>query len=398
MLHAIASANLRREPRNVRVMHHDLANVALIAISYEHLPPHSTEKNYVTVAELQLPYDSAQPLHVQHLEVPGVGVSSFALTRSVDGEQALLLVQCLFKKECAAAKETAETYVFRRASGYEAIYVRLPRPVPTAGRIWTAAASLHSPENAVEPTATQHSMSVLAASGSGLLQQPNALQCVRVLGTKSEVPATVEIPALSAFEVGAVLPISGTGGAQAVLMCHHLLLQVDLRATLSTTSTSPTSSSNAVVRRTWRWSPHDQLTSCCLVDHLLVAGTEDGNLVLWDSRADDADTPAARTHCPTGSDSAITGLHAPNAACIVSCALNGDVWGWQVPTDGPLPAVGAPSFPYVRTAPVVVRPHHSTEERCAVVNSKGGCLGMSGDGNLVAVIREYGGLEVYVCV
>ncbi|CCW63791.1 unnamed protein product [Phytomonas sp. EM1] len=154
------------------------------------------------------------------------------------------------------------------------------------------------------------------------------------------------------------------------------------------------------------WSPHNRLTACCARDAVLLAGTEEGDVVGWDLRRREPRATAADAWranltevVPNGVRVAITGVYAPHAMAFLTCALDGSVVYWSRKTEGeawegrvlsPTPGVHAPARG---------RDGHN---EVAVGNrdfapSGSGCVAMAGDGNLAAVVRELGELEVYWC-
>ncbi|CCW71807.1 unnamed protein product [Phytomonas sp. Hart1] len=152
------------------------------------------------------------------------------------------------------------------------------------------------------------------------------------------------------------------------------------------------------VRRSWRWSPYNRLTACCARDAFLFAATEEGDVVVWDLRrrgprasADDAWRGNLTEIVQNGVKVAITGIYAPHAMAFLTCALDGSVVYWTRQAEdeaweGILANPQSPNGENIDNEAEVVR------RGCA-----SGCVAMAGDGNLAAVVRELGELEVYWC-
>lgn len=413
---------------------------------------------YFTIAELDLPITAQSPdkrLRVQHVPVPGVAVTSLALLRSADGSSVYVVVQSVARRVAPGESPVTTTHVYRRvvhgaassasssggsssddtdneedeskrgargagevsSSPPRVRYQRLPRPVEDDGRVWTAATAINPVESGLPPRTTaangaaptaRHPQHVVAASGSGWWRQTNALQVIQVDGTRGRLQHTIELPVLSQFECGAVLPLPGLA-SHVLVRCHHAVVEVDLHlpAGVADPSAPVVFTSNEAVRRTWRWTPHDRITACCVKDHLLYAGTEEGVVLIWDTRqsSPDGEAPAPSRSAPTGVP--ITGIYAPYATDFVTCSLNGAVLAWR---QGEQDGTGNQSmpdafhFPEAAAAAAVAGgfPYSPSEPVSAVPSSAGivgaeGCVGVAGDSNLLAVIGESGRLQLFWC-
>ncbi|KPI89559.1 hypothetical protein ABL78_1327 [Leptomonas seymouri] len=328
-------------------------------------------------------------------------------------------------------------------AGVRVRYQRLPRAVAGAdSSLWTAATAFSAAEipifgvsaHTAATSAAAESIALVtasgvAAAGSDDALSENQLQLWSLNKTRLTLMATCRVPALCGFPVSHIVTIPGTQDV-AVLRCHNSLLEVDLAALRKACAHDPhTVTTNAFVTRAWRLSPHVRLTSCAVKDTLLYAGTEAGNVVVWDLRrptssaARGSECGAATSAQPQTSMSIkapITGLYAPYATGFVTCDASGGVRDWRERSEmaeednnessgagaaaacvrssnmsdkgceygvlhdaAGLPA--SPQFPYCSRVPV------------EAPNGGEGCVAMDGHGNLVAVVSECGRLCLYFC-
>lgn len=468
MLRRVAFTELSRDPQTVRLLHHTRGGVVIAAVA--HRPAHTahaasnpsaagTAPLFFTVVEMPAPNECGLPLRVVRVRVPrpATRVNAISLIRSPDGEEVFVVVQAVEEtaQSRGAVLKSVATYVYRRQlvaatgqgeneeeegsntaevlSGGETElrvrYQRLPRTVSGAdGPLWTATASFSPAEVPIfgRPTtaASSDTLALLTASCTTATDAEAAattqLQLWSLSGTRLSLVATCRLPALTGFAVEEVLTVPGTQNV-AILRCHNALLEVDLAGLrLECTRYPHTVTTDAVLTRGWRLSPHAALTACAMKDAMLYAGTEDGRVLLWDYRT----TTAAAPQSSASFKAPITGLYAPYATGFVSCDASGGVREWRDRADvaeeeeaqegsaaaaerhtgneedekgagrgvlrdlagqAAAAAAAASLFPYCPCAPV------------EVPGGAEGCVAMDGHDNFAAVVSESGLLSVYFC-
>lgn len=377
-LRAIGLTALPREPRGVKLLHHERGNVAIVATFYA---PTTTSPPYFTVVELDTPNEAGEPLRTFHLPLPSAAafVSGLIPLQSVDGKEVYVVVQAVLKAEEAEEEngESRETaiYVYQRsilsaeedeeargprnraaaavgsgsavaassssptiASGSRhgaggICYHRLPNVLMgSVAERWTATAALAMSENTTAPA--ESAASFTTASGGGADGDgANKLQVWQLRHGEVMVDGAVQLPALAGFPVEEIVLLPGPE-CRVLIRCHHMVVEVHLAPLLQQISGPPLSlTSNEAIQRAWRWSPHDRLTACHAKDALLYAATESGVVLVYDMRLkpsqETADAPAAAApKRSAASHVALTGLYAPHASGFVTCDAVGTVQWW----------------------------------------------------------------------
>ncbi|KPA78171.1 hypothetical protein ABB37_06343 [Leptomonas pyrrhocoris] len=289
-------------------------------------------------------------------------------------------------------------------AGVRIRYQRLPRTVADAdGPLWTAATAFSAAETpifgasaqAAAPAAGTGSVALVTASAAvAASSSANQLQLWCLTGTRLALAATYQIPALSGFPISQILTVPGTQDA-VLLRCHNSVVEVDVAALRSGCAHYPhIVTTNALLTRAWRLSPHDRLTSCDTKDALLYAGTEAGDVVAWDLRTPTSSAANAQPLTSRSIGVPITGLYAPYATGFITCDASGGVRDWvergdmaeedmhEGTNDG---AAASSQFPYCSRVPV------------ESPNGLEGCVAMEGHDNFAAVVTEGGRLSLYFC-
>lgn len=436
-IQCIAQEELACYPKSVHVLHHPFANVLVVAVTHDNDALRFAtrrKKSFFTIAELPTPNPSGEPMRVIRVPSPAA-VTSLTLVRSLNGEDVFVIVQCT---KSSGATRAVQTYLYRRtveedeeneeasrggdssSAGrpYSAspsrraatvVYQRLTRVLDSTTVPWSAAACLQGWEraqgmdNGERTTPTSHAHYIAAAS---ITESSTALHLVSVTGPKARVHLTVELDALSRFPVRQIVPLPGAYPMRFLCVCHNSLVDVNLERHASPSPVTGQSAdetivttSNAVLTRAWRCAPEVSLTCCAMRDCHIIAGTSSGSLLLWDFR-DERVTAATNIE---GSTAPVTGIHATDASTFLSCSLDGTLLCWmespeaygshQPATGGGdhvlyQPGIAAQRFPYVS---------HPVNGECSSLSGEG-WVGMAGDGNLVAIIGEFGTLQLFLRV
>lgn len=322
-LSLLAQQYLPISPRCVSLLTTDGENcnpAAVVAVSSAFDP-----LNRVYFLEWDNPTDAAS-FRLTHTSVPGGGVTALALTLSAEG-----VVSCAVQSRSGKAgcdfnngksnSTAATTHVLRRVKNDDeninanedrsnVTYRRMPKTMEDDGRSWTAATRLYRGSGGEDGR-------VVVACG-GERGEPNALKFLHLSGTRLSVEQSVELPSLSTFPVLQVREIDGDASS-VLALCHHAILEID-----------PRMKQNDTVVRAWKWTSHDPLISFATKDNSIVAGTEDGVLVMWDFRFSPAREKcgAAVDHSPS-CGAAVTGLHMPHSTNVLSCHADGSVLTWD---------------------------------------------------------------------
>lgn len=126
-----------------------------------------------------------------------------------------------------------------------------------------------------------------AEEGSGCMCVGEAVavvQLIQIGRTRALLRQSAALPALSPFAARAVAALRGSP-TRVILLCHNALVEVAWSHAEAEPSRGE-ATSVAHIHRVWRWSPHDPLTSCCVGEPLLYAGTAHGAVIVWDMRED----------------------------------------------------------------------------------------------------------------
>ncbi|KEG08800.1 hypothetical protein DQ04_06431040 [Trypanosoma grayi] len=371
-LELLAQQYLPISPRHVSLLTTDGDNgnpAAVVAVS-----PAFDALNRVFFIEWDDP-TNASSFRLAHASVPGSSVTALALVLSPEG-----VVHCVVQSHTKKGGAAATTYVFRRTesddtddeeggsgAGIDKVvvkYRKLPKAMEDDGRSWTAATRLYRGSSGGGGGSGR-----IAVACGGERGEANALKMLRLSGTRVSVQQTMELPMLSTFPLLQVREIDGDASS-VLALCHHAVLEIDHRL-------RPQDS----VVRAWKWTPHDPLTSFAVKDNSIVAGTEDGVLVVWDLRLSavrEKSSHAVDHSTPCGAP--VTGLHMPHSTNIVSCHADGAVLAWERRSA----AGGA-----FRFAP---RPADALPP---VFVGTPGCVALAGEEHLAVVADESGTLSVF---
>ncbi|RNF02855.1 hypothetical protein TraAM80_06139 [Trypanosoma rangeli] len=278
-LQLLAQQYLPISPRHVSLLTTDGSGgnpAAVVAVSSAFDP-----LNRVFFLEWDDPMEAAS-FRLSHVSVPGSSVTAIALMLSSEG-----VVHCVVQGRegngngVGDGGATAVSYVYRRTEnsdedsydedgGAAVTYRKLPKAVEDDGRGWTTALHLH--RGSCSRLVGEGGEGRVVVACGGERGEANALKLLRLRGTRMAVQQTIELPALSTFPVLQLREIDGDA-ASVLALCHHAVLEVDTRL----------KQSDSVVRA-WKWTPHDPLIALAVKDNSIVAGTEEGVLVLWDLR------------------------------------------------------------------------------------------------------------------
>ncbi|EPY26553.1 hypothetical protein STCU_06196 [Strigomonas culicis] len=417
MLQCIASLTLPGFPQQTQVLRHALKGVAVAAVSYAPTPAPSARPSF-TIVEVRLPYDPRASPQLTHVPLPGGAVTALTLVRSSDGEDLYVLAQC--QRAPDADEEgggATATYLYKRTEGEapqdvfddDAIetnaqrhayipygddacvyYKRLPRPVEDDGLRWSCVAPVTTLETSVGGGAAAL---VVAAGGGGLTDRPTSLQLLQVQGTRAAPLCTVELGSLAHFVVEGVLPLPGTSDC-VLLRCHHCVVAVDLAAVLRRAKAGDAAA--APLQQVWQWTPHDRLTAACVLDRYLFATTEDGAVVQW--ALDGALVASSRALAGAG----LRGLHAAHLTELFTAAADG-LYQWDYQDLRAEMAAGVPGTSALADYPAATvraatttNPFAYVPQRLSEAALGEELLAMGGDGGVVAVVGEYGTLQLFV--
>ncbi|RNF21079.1 uncharacterized protein Tco025E_03532 [Trypanosoma conorhini] len=369
-LQLLAQQYLPISPRHVSLLTTDGSGgnpAAVVAVS-----PAFDPRNRVFFLEWDDPTDAAS-FRLSHVSVPGTSVAAVALMLSSEG-----VVHCVVQGREGNGKGAAEggtAYVYRRSEsidegdyceeeGAAVVYRRLPKAIEDDGRGWTTA--LHLRRGSSGGFAGEGGEGRVVVACGGERGESNGVKLLRLSGTRMSVQQTIELPTLSTFPVLQLREMDGDA-ASVLVLCHHAILEVDTRM----------KQSDSVVRA-WKWTPHDPLLAFAVKDNSVVAGTEEGVLVVWDLRlaAVRGKSSGAVDHSPP-CGAPVTGLHMPHSMGLLSCHADGSVLTWDrsSATDGvfrfsPSPTDALPPV-FLGTPGCVTL---AAEEHLAVVADESGTL------------------------
>ncbi|EAN97568.1 hypothetical protein, conserved [Trypanosoma cruzi] len=375
-LELLAQQYLPISPRHVSLLTTDGSGgnpAAVVAVS-----PAFDPTNRLFFLEWDDPMYAAS-FRLTHVSVPGSSVTAIALMLSSEG-----VVHCVVQSRAgngpgkAGDGSAVTSYVFRRTENNEedddceedrtpVTYRKLPKAIEDDGRGWTTALRLYSGSNRFVSGGGGEGRVVVACGGQR--GESNALKLLSMSGTRMSVQQTVELPMLSTFPVLQLREIDGDASS-VLALCHHAILEVDTRM----------KQSDSIVRA-WKWTPHDPLITFAVRDNAVVAGTEEGVLVVWDLRllAVREKSSGAVDHSPP-CGAPVTGLHMPHSMGILSCHADGSVLTWdkRSTTDG-----------VFRFAP---RP---TDALPPVFLGTPGCVTLAAEEHLAVVADDSGTLSVF---
>lgn len=369
LVECVAQEEVSQRPDKVHLAYHPFGGVAIIAVTHQ---PVQGKKPFFTIAELLTPNSGGEPLKLMKVRTPGHRVINLAIVTSCSKEDVYITVQCAHR--CPGGVEQVKTYLYKRVSDDDdcdangipsVVYQRIPRAMKQIDHgSWTASASLEGWDkiHREEPTPC-----IVAATNS---ERSPALHVISIKRNELYVDASVELDALS-FPISDVIAIPGCS-RRFLCVSHNSVVEVDAAAL----------SGEETRHRCWQCSPVVSITAGAMRDNLLICGTSNGGVVLYDYR----DPAIPGSSCLTETSNApITGLFAPDAATVVTCSLGGDLIVWsQEETNVRSSAIVGGHFPLTPT--VVEEP---TGE---------GWVGMAGNGNLLAVVGEFGTLKVFLRV
>ncbi|KAH8614505.1 hypothetical protein ERJ75_000681700 [Trypanosoma vivax] len=388
-LELLAQQYLPISPRHVSLLVNDGGSpAAVVAVSGAYDP-----KNRVFFLEWDDPM-VAGSFRVTHAPVPGRGVNGLSLVLSQDG-----VVHCVVQSfDLESGYENVSTYVLRRtetsdssdsdecpcdeneehgsAGGTAAVkYQCLPKPVEDDGRSWTAALRLCR-----HGSVSSGKRGRIAVACGGERGQPNALKTLCLTGTRVSVYQTMELPVLSMFPVLELREVDGDSSSLLAL-CHHAVLEMDLRLRQQ----------DSVVRA-WKWTPRDPLTALAVKDNAIVAGTEEGVVVLWDLRLAaprDRSAPAVDHSAPHGAPT--TGLHMPHSTNLLSCHADGSILVWERERQA---GANIGEFSGTSNGDFCFRPRHVAALPPVYVGSPG-CVALAAEEHLSVIADESGTVSIF---
>ncbi|CBH15196.1 hypothetical protein, conserved [Trypanosoma brucei gambiense DAL972] len=375
-LELLAQQYLPISPRHLSLLTLDGGSpAAVVAVS-----PAYDNLNRVFFLEWDYPTETGN-FRLIHTEMPGVGVNALSLMLSQDG-----VVHCVVQCASKGKEESPKTYLLRRTedagnsdsdtsdNGSEedtaVKYKILPKVMEDDSRSWTVATRLYRGNGGVRDS--NNSSRVVAACG-GERGEPNALKMMYLSGTRLSVQQSVELPVLSTFPLLRLCEIDGDVSSLLAL-CHHAVLEID-----------PRLKQQESVVRAWKWTPRDPLTAFAVKDNSIVAGTEDGVLVLWDLRFAAVHEKGSKAVDHSVSCGApITGLHMPHSSSVLSCQADGAVLTWERCSTSSINNINEACF-VPRRIPALPPTFVGTP----------GCVGMAAEDNIAVVADESGVLSIF---
>lgn len=457
LLHCIANAQVSAYPQKVQLLRHPSAGVVVIAITHDSnalslsqvargpIPSacgqKKKKKSFFTIAEIKVPNLCSKPMRVMKVGVPKkCVVSSLTLIPCGEGKDLYVLVQCV-EFSCGSVSagsllmNKTHTYLYKRVEevvedrdglldeevvGREVIvfYQRLPTEVNLSAKCsecfdqffdgasfpWSSSTFLAGWEEDYKKNSQSASWTSPMVAASTPPGQATSLHVLQVAGTRTRVVYSVEIEALSQFPVTSLLPIPGFA-PRFLGICHNSVVEFDL-GKAEGASTAAVRTSNALLTRAWRCASEVPLASLAVKDNLLLAGSATGTVLLWELRdAVGVGVPkaAAQIH---DSIAPITGLYASDASTFFTCSLDGKFFCWQ---SNCLDAYGSEPYQHNGEEPPTCHfPFAPTEIPILVVSqgkemcvapwyqNREGWVSMAGEGNLLAVLGEYGSLYLFI--
>lgn len=457
LLHCIASAQVSAYPQKVHLLRHPSAGVVVIAITHdsnalslsqvERGPALSTcaqkkkRTSFFTIAEIKVPNLCSEPMRVMKVRVPkNCVVSSLTLVPCGEGKDLYVLVQCVESSSGSVSAGSlfmnkTHSYLYKRVEEVveskdglldevilrkEVIvtYQRLPNELNLSVKSsectdqhfggvcfpWSSSTFLAGWEEDYKKNSQSASWTSPIVAASTPPGQATALHVLQVAGTRTRVVYSVEIEALSQFPISAMLPIPGFA-PRFLGICHNCVVELDL-GKVEGASMAAVCSSNTLLTRAWRCASEVPLVSIAVRDHLLLAGSATGTVLLWELRdavGVGAPKAAAQVH---DSVSPITGLYASDASTFFTCSLDGKFFCWQSDC---LDAYGSEPyqhngeepptchFPFAPTEIPILAVSHG-KEMCAApwYQNQEGWVSMAGEGNILAVLGEHGSLYLFI--
>lgn len=458
LLHCIASAQVGPFPQKVEVFRHEFAGVVVVAItldsnslSLSQIPSipngmgnshRATGGSFFTIGEIKAPNILGEEMKSIKVRVPKHRVvSNLTFVPSGDGKDLYVLVQCIesndkirligsevvgktytyLYKRMEELKERTDGLLDEKVVDSEVVvrYKRFPDALDLGVRNnepltpfscdisfpWSSVSWLPGFCSASHGTAPSTFLSPRIVAASTPPGRATALHVLQVAGIHTRLEYSIEVDALCQFPISSIVPIPGYGSTF-IALCHNSVVEIDLKK-VESTSTSPVQSSNALLTRAWRCASEVPLTSVTVRDHLLLSGSATGSVLLWDLRGEKQSGMAPKAAAQIqDSVSPISGIYACDASTFFTCSLDGKLICWQTDcldsydSESCLQYAGVSStfsFPFTPTEiPIPVLSHEKTAPFSFLGQSREPWVSMAGEGNIVAVLGEYGSLYVFL--
>lgn len=457
LLHCIASGRVSPFSQKVQLFRHAFAGVVVVAITHDssslslsQIHSHSASignsskksgGSFFTIGEIKAPNINGEAMNLMKVRVPkNRVVSSLAFVPSGDGRSLYVLVQCVASNASLSLADSlvmnkTYTYLYMRMEevaekkdgllGEDVVnrevvvsYKRFSRELElvmtenensaqlphAVSYPWSSSTWLPGWKQDTQGKGPSSSLSSPMVAASTPPGKPTALHVLQVSGVRTRVAYTVNVEALSQFPISCMLPIPGFG-SKFIGVCHNSILELDLeKAEMESTSTMR--SSNALVTRAWRCASEVPLMSFTVRDHLLLAGSATGTVLLWELRGDrSGGLPKAAAQI-RDSVAPITGIYACDASTFFTCSLDGKFICWQ---DDSIDAYGSdPCLHSTGTSPTSHFPFGPTEIPIPELSeekelfssffgqSRESWVSMAGERNIIAVLGEYGSLFLFI--